>query len=105
MRHNACGLAMPHPLAEQSQKSEKRAYVWRVANGAVLRGAQATQPCECARPADGDSEAAEQNDAWAITATRWLSLCRVCDLMHMELPTQLKHITQWRKLKQPRLLQ
>ena len=27
------------------------------------------------------------------------------DLMHMESPTELKHITQWRKLKQPRLLQ
>ena len=32
-------------------------------------------------------------------------LSAMCDLMHMELPTQLKHITQWRKLKQPRLLQ
>ena len=28
-----------------------------------------------------------------------------CDLMHMELPTELKHITQWWKRKQLRLLQ
>lgn len=27
------------------------------------------------------------------------------DLMHMEQPTELKHITQWRKSKQLRLLQ
>jgi hypothetical protein len=28
-----------------------------------------------------------------------------CDLTHMERPTELKHITQWRNSKQPRLLQ
>lgn len=28
-----------------------------------------------------------------------------CDLKHMEQPTELKHITQWRKDKQLRLLQ
>ena len=28
-----------------------------------------------------------------------------CDLMHMEQPTELKHITQWWKRKQLRLLQ
>lgn len=40
----------------------------------------------------------------------WLSSSRdssfrCSDLMHMEQPTELKHITQWRKCKQLRLLQ
>jgi len=36
-------------------------------------------------------------DCWMVTGDY--------DLMHVESPTELKHITQWRKLKQPRLLQ
>ena len=36
---------------------------------------------------------------------RWWWRWACCDLMRMERPTELKHITQWRKGKQQRLLQ
>lgn len=39
------------------------------------------------------------------TLSAWRSYVPCEDLMHMERPTELKHITQWRKLKQQRLLQ